>query len=206
MGFTIEVPPIMMRPTSGFIRTIGFLVLIFSLAAIRPVFAHGDLNLNVSDRAARVSFGTDLTSSGLEGSLGYFIHTGRGSAADAGLSLVANANPGGHPIRVGLGARALLVDASIIHKSAAVLGLGASVNTTWIGYNRLGVGGHVYYAPQVTSFGAARSYLEYEARVEYYLLRHGMVYLAYRHIGVSFAGVPTLTLDSGLNVGFRISF
>ncbi|MHB1543717.1 MAG: YfaZ family outer membrane protein [Gammaproteobacteria bacterium] len=196
----------MNRPTTGFPWSIGLTVLAFWLVAIRPVWANSYLNLNVSDRAARVSLGTDLTSSGLVGSVGYFTHTRRGSVADAGLSLVANANPGGHAIWVGLGARALFVDSSLVHESATALGLGASVNTTWVGYNRIGVGGHVYYAPQVTSFGTARSYLEYEARVEYYLLRHGRVYLAYRHIGVSYAGTPTLTLDSGLNVGFRISF
>jgi hypothetical protein len=184
----------------------GLAVLAVSLCTIQPALASSYLNLNVSDHAARVSLGTDLTSSGLVGSVGYFTHSARGSVADAGLSLVANANPGGHAIWVGLGARALFVDASLVHKSATALGLGASINTTWIGYNRIGVGGHVYYAPAVTSFGMARSYLEYEARVEYYLLRHGRVYLAYRHIGVSYAGTPTLTLDSGLDVGFRISF
>ncbi|EQD59259.1 YfaZ family protein [mine drainage metagenome] len=196
----------MMRPSTGFQWSIGFFVLALCLVFIRPVRASSYLNLNVSDHAARVSLGTDLTPSGLTGSVGYFTHTSRGSVADAALSLVANANPGGHAIWVGLGARALFVDASLIHESATALGLGASIHTTWVGYNRIGIGGQVYYAPRVTSFGTARSFLEYEARVGYYLLRHGMVYVAYRHIGVSYAGTPTLILDSGLNVGFRISF
>lgn len=196
----------MMRAATGRRWLAGFVVLVLGLVSMQAVWARSYINLNVSDQAAHVGLGTDLTSSGLVGSVGYFIHRRRGDVVDAGLALVANANPGGHAIWVGLGARALYFDASLVHKSASALALAASVNTTWVGYNRVGVGGHVYYAPAVISFGTAQHYLEYEARVEYYLLRHGMVYVAYRHIGLAYAGTPTLTLDSGINVGFRISF
>ncbi len=189
------------------VNRVSCVVLLIGLVFAMPsAQASSNFNLNVSDRAFGLSLGTDLTGTGLYGSVGYLEHRRRGSVGDAALELVANANPGGHPIWIGLGARLVYADASLIHESGSALAVGVSFHTTWVGYNRLGFGGHVYYAPNAVAFGATDRYLEYEAHFGYYLLRHGLVYVGYRHVGVAYAGTPVITLDSGVNVGFRISF
>lgn len=71
---------------------------------------------------------------------------------------------------------------------------------------RLGIGGHIYYAPDITSFMDSKSYQELGVRLDYQLLPQAFVYVGYRNIEVDFGGPTDWELDDEAHVGFKMLF
>jgi len=165
------------------------------------------LDLNVSNHSVRAAYDTELTLSGLDLSFEGLHNTDRGNIAGAGLGVRANANPGGSPVTVLVGAKALWLDPSFAGaSSASALALGGGVNFALPSYNRIAFGGYIYWAPSVTSFGNAERFLEEEVRGGYRLLPNGTVYLGYRHVTARFQGSGDSVMDNGFNLGFALRF
>ena len=164
------------------------------------------LDFNVSPNAVAAGYSALLSPSGFGFDLYGLHHSQRGNVFAAGIALHANADPGGPPVRVSLGVRALDVDSFLVHHSGGAVGFRLGVRYVVPQYNRIGFGGSVVYAPNVTSFDRLARFAAFEGYAGYYLLRHGLLYLAYRHVAAAYDTTPLVTLDSGFNVGFRISF
>jgi hypothetical protein len=164
------------------------------------------IDFNVSPNAVAAGYSALLSPSGFGFDLYGLHHSQRGNVFAAGIALHANADPGGPPVRVSLGVRALDVDSFLVHHSGGAVGFRLGVRYVVPQYNRIGFGGSVVYAPNVTSFDRLARFAAFEGYAGYYLLRHGLLYLAYRHVAAAYDTTPLVTLDSGFNVGFRISF
>lgn len=168
----------------------------------------GSLDLNLSDDAVRLAFATPLAS-GLEADIN-FLHSEEDNRPDhdvasLGLHLVDDAAQGRTPFRVGVGAKVLFVDVNVADGGA--LAIGGHMRYTLPNYNRFAIGGDIYFAPDVTSFGDTEKYLEYTVRGEYEILRQANVYLGYRRIRAEFTDFSDdLTVDSGIHFGLRIAF
>ena len=164
------------------------------------------IDFNVSPNAVAAGYSALLSPSGFGFDLYGLHHSRRGNVFAAGVALHANADPGGPPVRVSLGVRALDVDSFLVHHSGGAVGFRLGVRYVVPQYNRIGFGGSVVYAPNVTSFDRLARFAAFEGYAGYYLLRHGLLYLAYRHVAAAYDTTPLVTIDSGFNVGFRISF
>lgn len=71
---------------------------------------------------------------------------------------------------------------------------------------RLGIGGHFYYAPNITAFMDVEEYTEYGVRLDYQVLPQAFVYVGYRRITADF-GVPgEWEIDDSGHVGFKLAF
>jgi hypothetical protein len=176
------------------------------LLAFSPAVAANGLDLNVSDNAARITVEFDL-SNNLVADGSWFHHQDRGNVLGGGLHVTGAATGGRDPLRAGLGGRLLWVDSSIKGKdSGQVLPIGGFVNYTLPEYNRFVLGGSVYFAPDVLSFGDVTQYLEYNAWAGYSVLRQGQIYLGLRGIRAEFEESPSVTLDNGLHLGLRLQF
>lgn len=70
---------------------------------------------------------------------------------------------------------------------------------------RLGIGGHLYYAPNITTFMDSDEYQEVGLRVDYQLLPQAFVYVGHRNIKADFNGV-SWKLDNDVHVGFKMTF
>lgn len=162
------------------------------------------LDLNLSGDAARLGFASTVTKTGLEADFGYLYHEDDREVAALGLHLVDDAAQGGDPFRVGLGARAVFVDAGTL--SGGALAVGGHFRYIVPRYNRFGIGGAVYYAPDVVSFGDQQKYLELMLRGEYQVLRRASAYVGFRGVRAQFDGTRTRSLDSGLHAGLYIEF
>jgi len=188
----------------------GLLPLLLLVVAAVPKVAWAgppqSINFNVSPNAIAAGYAAIVSDSGFGFDLYGLHHTRRANVFGAGFGLHANADPGGPPVHVSIGVRALAVDSFLVHHTGGAVGFRLGVRYVVPQYNRIGFGGSVIYAPNVTSFDRLARYAAFEGYAGYYLLRHGMLFVAYRHVAAAYDTTPLLTLDSGFNVGFRISF
>lgn len=165
------------------------------------------LDLNLSNNAIRAAFDTEITLSGLDFSVEGLHNTDGGTLASAGLGLRANANPNSSPVTALIGVKALWVDPNYSGVSSGyALALGGGVDFTLPSYNRVMFGGYLYWAPNITSFGNAKRFLEEEARAGYRVLPNGTVYVGYRHVTATFTNTDDLVIDNGFNIGFALRF
>ncbi len=180
------------------------LLILFPVAAL----AQGSgLDVNISNHSVRTAYDTELTLSGLDLSFEGLHNTDQGDLVSVGLGVRANANPGGSPLYVIVGVKALWVNPTYRNVShGTALALGGGVQFALPQYNRLMFGGYVYWAPRVTSFGQARRFLEEEVRAGYRILPNATVYLGYRHVTVRLKNTNDLVIDNGINLGFLLRF
>ena len=169
------------------------------------VAAENTIDLNVNNDAARIMAAFELSNNILvDGS--WFHNSDRGDVVGAGFHVTGDATGGRNPLKAGLGVRLLQVDPDIGSDDGTVLPIGGFVNYTLPEYDRFVVGGSLYYAPDVLSFGDATKYWEYNAWAGYSVLRNGLVYAGLRGIRADFENTSSITLDTGLHVGLRLEF
>ena len=192
------------------------------VAWLPPTALAGDLDLNLNDDAARLNYAWPARNDQLELQAGWLHHQDRGEVGHFGLHLVDIASSGANPLTAGIGGRVVYVDSEpfidpnvvtipedppvFIDASGFGLAIGGFVRYSLKKYNRIGLGGHVYFAPDVTSFGDAEQFLEASVFVSYNALRNADVYLGARSIRVDFDSGVDITMDTGLHVGIRLSF
>jgi hypothetical protein len=176
------------------------------MLVVSPLAAANGLDLNVNNKAARVTLDFDLSNNlVVDGS--WFHHQDKGDVFGAGLHLTGAATGGRDPLQAGLGGRLLRIDSKAAGRDDGMaLPIGGFVNYTLPDYNRFVIGGSIYYAPDVLSFGDVSKYWEYNAWAGYSVLRQGQVYLGLRGIRADFKNSPSVTLDTGLHVGLRLRF
>ena len=71
---------------------------------------------------------------------------------------------------------------------------------------RLGIGGHFYYAPDITSFMDSEEYQEVGLRLDYQVLPQAFVYLGHRTVKANFGGPRDWEMDDDGHVGFKMMF
>lgn len=85
------------------------------------------------------------------------------------------------------------------------LGFGGALRFSPV--HRVGVGAHLYYAPDITSFMDARNFRETGVRLDYQLLPQAFIYVGYRNIKVDIDNGPkNLNLDDDGHIGFKLLF
>lgn len=181
----------------------GLLVALTSLGAAAQA---SNLDVNLASNAASIDYTASLTTTGLEGDVGYLHHTDKVDIADLGLHLVGNASPVGSPLIFGVGGKFFYISPKNSSSNGEAVGLGAHFRYTWPSYNRFAIGGEFYYAPKIVTFGDADRYFEFGARAAYEVLRNADVYVGYRHISAAFNGSSDVTLDSSFIVGLSLTF
>ncbi|MDH5785640.1 MAG: YfaZ family protein [Chromatiales bacterium] len=70
---------------------------------------------------------------------------------------------------------------------------------------RLGIGGHIYYAPDITSYLDSEEYREAGVRLDYQVLPQAFLYVGYRDVEADFGG-GTWEMESEGHVGFKMTF
>lgn len=181
----------------------GLFVVLSTLA----LAAHANnLDVNLGGNAAAIEYSTNLTNTGLEGSLGYVHHTDKVDIGSVGLGLVGNASPVGSPLLFGVGGKLLFLSPKGNVDNGTAVALGAHFHYVWPSYNRFAIGGEIYYAPNIVSFNNADRYLEFGVRAGYSVLRNAEVYVGYRHISGAFTGTGNVTLDNTFMAGLSLNF
>ena len=71
---------------------------------------------------------------------------------------------------------------------------------------RVGISGAVFYAPDVTTWGDGKNYLESEVNLDYQVLPQAFVYAGYRVIDVDYDKKNDVKLDDRFHVGMKLLF
>jgi hypothetical protein len=79
---------------------------------------------------------------------------------------------------------------------------------TWYpGDSAIGVGGYAYYAPNVLTGLDAKEFYDAGVRIEAEVIKPtAVVYVGYRRVQAKFTDDSTTKIDSGVNIGLRLSF
>ena len=127
------------------------------------------------------------------------------TAIHAGLLVTGDTGAREALVEAGLGVRLVALDVADSLNGAAIA-LGGEVDARLPAYNRIGVSGSVYFAPDVSSFSDINQYIEYAFDANYEIIRNAFVYLGYRQVRLDIDPVGDFTADTGAHVGFRLKF
>ncbi|MDN5871433.1 MAG: YfaZ family protein [Nitrococcus sp.] len=165
------------------------------------------LDVNLSPHAVRVGGTQQVTKSGLEIGGNWLHHMDHGDIFAGALHLVDYPEPGRGALKLGVGGKFLVIEEDGPNVQGVALALGGKVRYTWPTFNRIGIGAHVYFAPQVSSGGDVERYFEGALRAEYLILRHANVYLGVRTVRVGDdVRNETHDFDSAVFLGLRLDF
>lgn len=191
-------------------------VAFFSATAALLASVHvqaNSLDLNMSGDSARLTYAASLPAqqnSEYEWDAGYLFAEDDADenigVAHLGIHTLGDVGAAPHKVVAGLGGRVLWLNAENLDVDAVAVAIGGKFEARIKGYDRLGFGGHLYFAPDVISFGDLDSAFEYQAWVGYQLLRTGDVYVRYRQLKAEHDTAGDITVDNGFNVGIKLSF
>ncbi len=183
------------------------LCLVAGTASAQTVGKALDINLN-SD-SARLGFAWRLGNPNYLVDVGWLYDQDDGDVVHASFHLVDAAASPGTPLQAGLGLRLVYSrpDPGFVGDGTA-LALGGFARYTLPNADRFNIGGYLYYAPDVTSFGDKEEYFEVGARVGYNVIRDADIYIGLRRIEAQYKEPwnDSFTFDSGLHAGFEFRF
>jgi hypothetical protein len=70
---------------------------------------------------------------------------------------------------------------------------------------RVGLSGHLYFSPDITTFGDSNGLTDFMLRADYQLIPQAFAYIGHRHINVKLPGSDS-RLDNDLHIGFKLLF
>jgi hypothetical protein len=184
----------------------AFAFLCLALVAGAARAEHVDINL--SDEVLRAVYAGNLTGrmNGIYefgGMLGER-RDERFEEAHAGLLVTGDAGARKANVNAGLGGRVFAVHADEL--DGAGLALGGMFEARLPSFNRIGVVGYAYGAPEASTFGDIEGFLEYAVALDYQVLQGASIYVGYRQLKVDVEDYGTFTVDTGYHLGLHLSF
>lgn len=181
-------------------------VALLSAFATMPVLADS-IDINLHDEAIRGTYTMQLQNTkGLSGEIGLLYaednNTNDSETMLHGGILVSGENwSKSGTFDISLGGRVVYAEPGNLDMFAVAFG----GRLRFSPIPRLGIGGHVYIAPDITSFMDSDGYDEIGIRVDYQILPQAFVYLGQREVEVDF-GNSTVELDDEVHIGFKMTF
>lgn len=173
-----------------------------AVASLAATAQAATIDINLSDESVRAEYDAPLPQQRLNLSVGGMYH--EEDNADATL-LHAGLHTQEHTAQysVGVGAKGYWLNADNIDGIAVGLGAQGSFSVPQLPLVRFG--GHLYFAPKVTSFSDLDGLTDFAVRAYYQALKDVDVYVGWRKLSVDVNGNDG-SLDKGLNFGFVMNF
>ncbi len=193
-----------------FFRTLFRTTAAGATLAVAGMSASADtLDLDLNDDAARVTYAHSYEARKTRVDASWLHHQDRGDVLAVGFTIEGNAATQARPVNAGIGGRIMYADANGFSASGSALAVGGFFDAKLPNYNRIGVAGHLYFAPDVLAFGDLDQILDVSIQATYAVLRQGDVYIGLRNVRADFKDGLTQksqSFDTGLHVGFRLNF
>jgi len=122
--------------------------------------------------------------------------------AHGGLLVLGKEYGADSKVEGGLGAKVYF--SSIGGNSVTAAAIGGQA-TYFPKSSKFGVGGYVYFAPDIITFGGS-SFTEYGLRAEYQMIETASAYVGIHNITVTPDGSGSVKVDDGLHVGINLRF
>lgn len=70
---------------------------------------------------------------------------------------------------------------------------------------RVGLSGHLYFAPDITTFGDSNGLTDFMVRADYQVIPQAFAYIGYRSIDVKYPGTSA-SIDKDFHIGMKLLF
>ncbi len=161
-------------------------------------------DLNLHDDALRLTYSTGMNGMrGLSVDGGILYQEDTANLYHVGLSVSGENWSKAGVFDISIGGRAIYSSPEHVGDAAAV-GLGGRVRFSPA--HRVGIGGHLYYAPNILSFADSERYVEMGVRLDYQLLPQAFVYVGWRSVEIRFENHGDVELDESGHVGMKLLF
>ena len=176
-------------------------VFIILSALIFPLIVQAkSIDMNFGDDSFRFTYAFGIDKN-LVTDLGIMQVEGEGRNRDDELAFHAGLNVTSGNVR--FGGRAFLVSPGDFDTLSVGFGGQGRIPLS----RHVGIGGHFYYAPEVTSFMDSKGYHEYRVNVDFKVTRSAYVYLGYRNVKVRIENRNNkVELNDDVIFGFKIYF
>jgi len=188
------------------------------LAGTAHLAAAEEFDLNINNDAVRGALSGPLSRvfSGVTGQYdtGLLYKMGEDNSTDPkdvkltlghfGVLATGDVGAKGADAGAGLGVRAVLADRG--DATGAALALGGQFEVRLPGFERVGLSGYGFFAPQILSFSDLKSYSEYALDVEFEVVRAAAIYAGYRRVNIKPEPNGPSNADDGAHIGLRLSF
>ncbi len=176
-----------------------------SAIGLNAYAASADFNLH--NNALRLTYASGVSNQkGLEVDAGMLYHDSGDEAYHLGANVTGENWSDAGTFDISLGGRAFFVPGT--GYDALAFGVGGQLRFSPV--HRLGVGGHIYYAPGILSFLDSDGYTEVAVRLDYQVLPQAFVYVGHRSIkmDVDINGnkVKGVELDKDVHIGMKLLF
>ena len=176
---------------------------LLGLSAVAGAARADNIDVNLSDKAVRGTYSLDLTGTqGLSMDAGLFYNDDDELVGNVGAMVSGQNWSQSGTFDIKLGGQAIIADAD--PGTAYALALGGQVRYTPVA--RVGISGHVFFAPKIITWGDGERYNEYGVRLDYQLLPQAFVYIGYRKISTKFDNGDTLDFDKDGHIGMQFFF
>jgi hypothetical protein len=167
-----------------------------------PVLADS-LDINLNNDTVQATYATAWRQA--EFNAGLLDNTDQNDwAASMGLLASGEKQTADMRLDAGLGGRVYYANVSNDNVLALALGGQFSVHPNNM---PIGFSGYLYYAPDVVTFMDGNKFWEWGARVEFEMVKKtANIYVGYRKMLAELDNNNDVTVDSGVNVGVKISF
>lgn len=166
-----------------------------------------NVDINLRDNSVQLQYGASIGRDSLGTSelhAGFLYTNNNDRFGDFGLLVKETAGSSDSGVTAGVGLKGVI--ASVGGNHAVALALGGQVHFALPAASRVGIVGQVYFSPNIVTYSDAERFVEAVARLEYEVIPQAVAYLGYRRISFGLINKPNAVLDSGFNVGVRISF
>jgi hypothetical protein len=173
------------------------------LAAISSGAAADSLDINLHDEALRATYAViPPARRGVEVEIGHYFNEDDQFITHLGMHVSGENWSQRGVFDIGLGGRLVYVNTDPFDEAALAVGMRLRFSPV----QRLGVGGSIYYAPQIVTFMDGENYQEATLSVDYQVLPQAFVYVGYRNIEVDFDKAKDVELDDKVHIGMRLLF
>ncbi len=178
------------------------IVLAAALAGMAVTAQAATIDLNLSNESVRAEYDAPLPQTRLHLSVGGMYHEEDGSDATL-LHSGLHTQEDTAQYSVGVGAKGYWLNADGVNGFAVGIGGQGSFSVPQLPLVRFG--GHLYFAPKVTSFSDVDGLTDFAVRASYQALKDVDVYVGWRKVSTDINGNDG-SLDKGLNLGFVMNF
>ncbi|BAV32396.1 hypothetical protein SCL_0072 [Sulfuricaulis limicola] len=172
-------------------------------AGFSGAVAADSIDINLNNDSIQAMYATNWRTA--EFNMGLLSNTDQNDwAASMGLLAKGEKQSGATRIEGGLGGKLYFAD--VANQDVLALGLGGEFRT-FPNNGPIGIGGYLYYAPNVVTTMDGEKFWEFGARVEFEAVKKtANIYLGYRKMRADLDDGRDIIVDSGLHAGVKITF
>ena len=185
-------------------------IVALSLLTLATTAMADTIDLNLRNSSAQVQYSSPMGRAALGktevhfGALYSDAHNANNTYADVGVVVKDEVGSKAPGWSVGVGIKGLAAHTEGTNEQGVALGGLVSYAPPTL--PRMSLVGQLYFAPNITTFGAANRYGEAVAQLEFEVIPNAAAYIGYRNIKFDLNNGSSATVDEGAYIGVRMSF